>query len=191
MRSFSPEIIAMLNSGAAKICGMVRLDFPQGSFGFINRNSEKVFAGLTYHPLPRGMFKASNFVAGSGTSTSRFTLTFGASPKFEFTPDVITQIEAYEYIGAEVTIYDFIHDPVTNAEISDPIAMASGIIDDAGYDGDNSEVFVISIADTGLNMSKRNDRHRTPADLQRRSPNDAFYKHLTTAGTEKIKWGEA
>lgn len=190
MRSYTPEIIAMLNSGKVKICGMVRLDFPEGSFGFINRTASKVFGGLTYEPIPQQMFKASNFVAGTGTSAARFNLTFGASPDFEFTPDVINQIEAYEYIGAEVTLYDFIHDPVTNAEISDPIAMASGVIDAAEYVGDQSEALNLSIADTGLNMSKRNDRHRTPQDLQRRSATDEFYKHLTTAGTENITWGE-
>lgn len=190
MRYIAPELLQLMEEGKSKIAGMIRFDFPEGSFGFICRKASKVFGGVTYDGIPDGIFRTSDFVSQGGTAVSRFTITLGASKQFKFTPTVIKEIESYSYQGAQVTIYDQHHHPETHAEISDPFPMMVGTIDRVRHKRQGGRVAIIECANLGLNMSKRNDRYRTTSDQTRRAPGDLIFEHAASAATTKVNWGK-
>ena len=60
MRSFDPEILDLLDEGRIKIAGMIRFDFGEGSYGFIQRWSGYTYDGVDYEPLPEGIISISD-----------------------------------------------------------------------------------------------------------------------------------
>lgn len=192
MRTYSPELLNLLDEGRVKLAGMIRIDLGEGSYGFIRRSAPYVWGGVTYNPLPGGIIAVSNFPQTTGTAASGFTVRLSESPDSGLTPDVLLQIENYDYRDRPITIYDLHMHPDTGAILGDPIALMRGYINAIPHETDPETGYFMTLEceSRAIDYSRTNGRIRSQADQQRRSPGDLFYEHAGTAGRIKIKWGK-
>lgn len=192
MRTYTPELLDLLDEGRVKLAGMIRFDLGEGSYGFIRRSAPYTWGGVTYNPLPGGIIAVSNFPQTTGTSAQGFTIQLSESPDNGLTPDVLLNIENYDYRDRAVTIYDLHMHPDTGAILGDPIAMMRGYINAISHETDPETGYFMTVEceSRAIDYSRTNGRVRSHEDQQRRSPGDKFYEHAGTAGRVKIKWGK-
>ena len=194
MRSFDPEILDLLDEGRIKIAGMIRFDFGEGSYGFIQRWSGYTYDGVDYEPLPEGIISISDLSFGTGTTAAGVSVVLAESPDEGLTPEVITQVENYSYRDRPVTIYDMYMHPDTGAVLSNPIPMIRGYINALPHSEDPERGYLLTAEceTRALDYSKVNGRIRSTDDQARRCPDgatDLFYQEAGTAGRVNLKWG--
>lgn len=191
MRIFNTAITAALDEGRIRYAGMIRFDLGEGAFGFIRRSSPYDFGGLTYEPLPEGILSVTDFSGTTGTAADGFAVELSASPDDGLTPDVILQIESYDYRDRPVTIYDLFVDPDTGAAQADPVAVARGYINAIVHIDDPDRGFVAraECESRAIDYSRTNGRIRSVTDQQRRAATDTFFEQAGTAGRIKLDWG--
>lgn len=196
MRTFSPTLLALLDEGRVSLAGMIRFDLGEGSYGFIRRSSAYTWGGVTYQPMLEGLISVSGLPSGTGTAASGFTLTLSESPDDGLTPDVLLNIENYDYRDRPVTIYDLHMHPDTGAILGDPVAMMRGYINAIEHLTDPSSGYVMQVEceSRALDYSRRNGRLASSEDQQRRAPVgtvDKFFEHAGSAGKIDLKWGKS
>lgn len=196
MRTFSPTLLALLDEGRVSLAGMIRFDLGEGSYGFIRRAAPYTWGGVTYQPMLEGLISVSSLAATTGTSASGFTLTLSESPDDGLTPDVLLNIENYDYRDRPVTIYDLHAHPDTGAILGDPVAMMRGYINAIEHVTDPSSGYLMQVEceSRALDYSRRNGRLASHEDQQRRAPVgtvDKFFEHAGSAGKKDLKWGKS
>lgn len=192
MRSYDTELLALLDEGRVRYAGMIRFDLGEGSYGFIRQSADYVHAGVTYKAMMEGLIEVSDLSYGTGTVAQGFTLRLAESPDNGITPEVLLNIENYDYRDRPVTIYDLHRHPDNGAVIGDPVALMRGYINAILHEEDPSSGFFMTVEceSRALDYSRTNGRIRSQDDQQRRNPGDKFYEHAATAGRIKIKWGK-
>lgn len=177
MRNFNPVLLDLLDEGRTDIVGMIRFDLGEGIFGFIHRSSPHTFEGVAYQPLPSGILSVSDFPMTTGTATDGFVIELSESPDDGLTPDVIVQLESYDYRDRPVTVFDWHHHPDTGLPLTDPIAQMRGYI------------VRIECESRAIDYSRTNGRIRSVDDQRRRLAGDRGFEHAAVTGRQKIKWG--
>lgn len=196
MRTYSPSLLTLLDEGRVSLAGMIRFDLGEGSYGFIRRSAPYTWAGVTYQPMLEGLISVSGLPSTTGTSASGFTLTLSESPDEGLTPEVLLNIENYDYRDRPVTIYDLHVHPDTGAILGDPVAMMRGYINAIEHVTDPSSGYLMQVEceSRALDYSRRNGRLASNEDQQRRAPTgtvDKFFEHAGTAGIIDLKWGKS
>ena len=191
MRTFGSTIIEALDDGRIGYTGMIRFDLGEGTFGFIRRSSALEFEGVTYHPMAAGILVITDLPSTTGTSADGAVLELSESPDHGLTPDLILQIETYDYRDRPFTVYDLIVDPRTGEALADPIARARGYINAIEHVEDDARGFVARIECEGraIDYRRTNGRIRSVTDQHRRAPGDTFLTHAGTAGRIELDWG--
>lgn len=192
MRTYPTALLDLLDEGRVRYAGMIRFDLGEGSYGFIRQSEDYVHAGVTYKAMMENLIEVSDLSYGTGTVAQGFTLRLAESPDNGITPDVLLNIENYDYRDRPVTIYDLHRHPDTGAVIGDPVALMRGYINAISHEEDPSSGFFMTVEceSRGLDYSRTNGRIRSQDDQQRRNSGDKFYEHAATAGRIKIKWGK-
>lgn len=192
MRSFNSTYLDLLDEGREAVAGMIRFDLGEGSFGFIQRPSLYIYGGLTYQPVPAGIFSVSDLSGATGTAAHGFAIELSESGEDGLTPAVILNIEDYDYRDRPATIYDLKMHPDTGAVLGDPVPMKSGYINAIRHREDPSRghIAVIECEGREIDYSRTNGRIRSDADQKRRTPGDRFLEHAGTAGRIKLNWGK-
>lgn len=192
MRTYSPALLNLLDEGRVRYAGMIRFDLGEGSFGFIRQSSDHVYAGVTYKAMLDGLIEVSSLSRGSGTSASGFSLRLSESPDNGITPDLLLNIENYDYRDRPVTIYDLHRHPDTGAVLGDPIIMERGYINAIIHNDDPDAGFYMTVEceNRAIDYSRTNGRIRSQEDQQRRSSGDLFFEHASLTGRQLIKWGK-
>ncbi|MGJ8570423.1 MAG: DUF2163 domain-containing protein [Hoeflea sp.] len=193
MRTYSTELLDLLDDGRVRYAGMIRFDLGEGSFGFIRQSSDYVYGGVTYKAMLDGLIEVSSLSRSSGTAASGFTLRLSESPDNGVTPDVLLNIENYDYLDRAVTIYDLHRHPDTGAVLGDPIPMERGYINRIIHNEDPESGFYMTVEceSRALDYGRTNGRIRSQEDQHRRSSGDKYFEHASTTGRQKIKWGKA
>lgn len=192
MRTYPTALLNLLDEGRVRYAGMIRFDLGEGSYGFIRQSSDYVYGGVTYKAMLEGLIEVSDMSRGSGTSASGFSLRFSESPDNGITPDVLLNIEGYDYRDRPVTIYDLHRHPDTGAVLGDPIIMERGYINRIIHNDDPEVGFLMTVEceSRALDYSRSNGRIRSQEDQQRRYAGDLFFEHASLTGRQKIKWGK-
>lgn len=191
MRNFNPALLALLDEGRTDIVGMIRFDLGEGIFGFIHRSSPHTFEGVEYQPLPAGILSVSDFPMATGTAAEGFTIELSESPDDGLTPDVIVQLESYDYRDRPVTVFDWHHHPDTGLPLTDPIAQMRGYINAVEHTTDPDRGYIVRIEceSRAIDYSRTNGRIRSVDDQRRRLAGDRGFEHAAVTGRQKIKWG--
>ncbi|QKV17860.1 DUF2163 domain-containing protein [Oricola thermophila] len=192
MRNYPTAVLAMLDEGRTAIAGMIRFDLGEGPFGIIQAVSPYEWGGITYHPFPAGIISISDIPGTTGTAAQGFTITLSESSDDGLTPQVILDIESYDYRDRPVTIYDLHTHPDTGVPLGDPIAMMRGYINAISHaeEPDTGHIATIECESRAIDYSRTNGRIRSDDDQKRRNPGDRFFEHAATTGRVKVKWGK-
>ena len=185
-------LLDLLDEGRVRYAGMIRFDLGEGSYGFIRQSSEYGFGGVTYQPMLDGLIEVSGFTRSTGTAASGFTLRLSESPDSDLTPDVLLQIENYDYRDRPVTIFDLHRHPDTGAILGDPVRLERGYINRITHkeDPETGYYMLVECENRALDYGRTNGRVRSHDDQQRRAPGDRYFEHASTAGRIKVKWGK-
>jgi len=193
MRTYSPELLAFLDAGTVKLAGMIRIDLGEGPYGFIHRAAPFTYLGLEYKPLPSGIIAMSGFSCNTGTTAESFSVVLSESADNDITPEVILQIENYDYRDRKITLFDLHMHPVTGAILENPRVMQAGYINAVAHrkDKSNGHIATFSCETKKINYSRSNARLRNGEDQARRNPVDLGFQHVSSAGQQALKWGKA
>jgi hypothetical protein len=191
MRTYATALLNLLDEGRVRFAGMIRFDLGEGSYGFIRQSSDYDYAGVTYKAMLSGLIEVSDLSFGTGTAAAGFALRLAESPDNGVTPEVLLNIENYDYLDRPVTIYDLHRHPDTGSIIGDPEPMMRGYINVIRHEEDDGYFMTVECESRALDYSRTNGRVRSNDDQQRRSAGDKFYEHAASAGRVKVKWGKA
>lgn len=193
MRTYPSSLLDLLDEGRVRYAGMIRFDLGEGSYGFIRQSSQYTYGGVVYQPMLEGLIEVSSLSRNTGTAASGFTLRLSESPDNDITPEVLLNIENYDYRDRPVTIFDLHRHPDTGAVLGDPVRMARGYINRISHREDPGAGYqlLVECETRALDYSRTNGRIRSSDDQQRRAADDLFFEHASTAGRIKVKWGKA
>jgi hypothetical protein len=188
MRNYPAPLLALLDAGRVAYAGMILFELGQGAYGFIQKGGTYTFGGVIYQPLPRGIIGVSSTQLSTGTSATGFQVTLSESTLNGITPEVIYNIENYDYRDRRVTVFDLHTHPDTGAVLGDPVMFARGYINVCKHDeNENGHILTMECEDRGMDMNRTNASVRTNTDHQSKFPGDKYYEHASTAARVQQK----
>lgn len=189
MKTLSPQVLDLFDTGAIAIRGLVKVILPSGTYGLWNGTGEEEFEGISYKP--NSLISADEVAMGIGTSAIPFDITVPESANFGVTPDLLAGIENEHYKNAVVVIYDAYYEPNTrNLLHVEP--MRSGYIDTIDHNDDGqSSALMVHCEDHRLDGHRNGYRTASHADQQLVSVGDKFFEYASEQTTEKFYFGRS
>jgi hypothetical protein len=190
VKQFDATTLAALGEQQASVRVLLRLDLPEGTFGFaIGMAGNFVYESVTY--VGAGRAVAIDEISGSTDfSVVPITAHLSAIPDSELTPDLLGSIFSYQWHQAPATLYNAYFNPETKALIFveriarrrlDTLEMIETV-------GGPSEL-VAQLQPVTLDNPGRGFMVYGDADQRLIDSDDGFFAFAATAGTQTISWG--
>ncbi|HEV7255731.1 MAG TPA: hypothetical protein VGN97_21855 [Mesorhizobium sp.] len=172
----------LIESGRFAVRSLLKVQFGEGTYGFWNGTFDLDWNGLTYRP--NQLISVEEPGAGMGMAASGFTVSLPERADFGVTPDILAQIEAMDYKGRPVTVYDAYFDPDTRAlvHVEPMIAGYADTIDHVQSAG--LRRLVGRAETTALDNHRDGYRSASHEDQQLVSPGDRGFEHASRVKSE-------
>lgn len=189
MKSFDPATLAALGERAASMRFFIRLDLPEGTFGFWSGIEPYVFEGVTY--VGSGQLITVDEVSGAvDPSVQPLTVRLTSIPNSALTPDVLGHIFEYDWHQAPATLHQGYFNPQTGATIMieritrrriDTIEMVETV-------GGTAQL-VATLQPINFDNPGRGFMVYGDGDQRLIESSDGFFAFAATAGEQMIDWG--
>lgn len=180
--SYPSSLETLLEQGRVSVRGMIKFQFGGGTYGIWNGRGDLIHGGVTY--VPNSLIGVEDIAFGMGTEARAVRITMPESADFGVTPDLLASIEAEDYKGRKVTIYDAYIDPDTT-DLLHVEALYAGYIDTIDHEIDGGEMRLVAHVQTkAIDNHRDGYRSASNADQQLISAGDLFFEHAAKVGFE-------
>lgn len=189
MYEIPPSTLASIAGGQYAAAILVLFDLPEGLHGFWPGFGTLTVSGVVYIGC-RSLLEIEQVNMGVDLSASPLTLRLRSQPEEGLSPDVLAQIDDYAYKNRPARLTLAYFDPATGA-LAASFLWWQGYIDLIEHDETvgGPYALVARLEPASLDHSRVGYRMRADADQKLIDPDDRFFEHAATTGTEQIPYG--
>jgi hypothetical protein len=191
MRDVGSTDLTKIGRGEYPSAELLLFDLASGLYGFWNGRGPLVVNGVTYVGAA-SVLEVERIDSASDLSASPLQVKLRAVPETGLTSDILATIEDEDYKNAPVTLSIAYFNRDTGAT-SLVLPVWRGYIDTILHDETPGGAYalVANLEPASIDHSRTGHETRSDEAQRRIDPDDLFYEHAATAGTETIYYGRA